>query len=117
MGSKPTKLKERDVPAHNPLINNENIRVHFFKDREKADETEIRQENHFILINKKGVVDEGKTLVGIRKDDHKGKIYYIKRMPNKYLPNDQRVAVPRQNQSESKSEISYNGQMSRSENA
>ena len=116
MGSKPAKLKERDVPAHNPLINNENIRMHFFKDREKADETEIRQENHFILVNKKGVVDDGKTLVGLRKDDHKGKIYYIKRLPNKYSGNQPQPVV-RVSQSASRSEISYNDQMSRSENA
>jgi len=86
MGSKPTKVKGRDVPAHNPLLNNDLMRMHYFKDREQADETQIRQENHFILINKNGVVDDGKTLVGLRKPNHKGKLYFIKRRPKKFGP-------------------------------
>jgi hypothetical protein len=86
MGAKAAKLKDRDVPAHNPLVNNDFVRMHYFKDREESKETEIRQENHFILINKNGVVDDGRTLVGLRKRDHKGKIYFIKRRPKKFGP-------------------------------
>lgn len=84
MGAKAAQLKDRDVPAHNPLVNNDLIRVHYFKEREESKETQIRQENHFTIINKNGVVDDGKTLVGLRKRNHMGKIYFIKRKPKRY---------------------------------
>jgi hypothetical protein len=81
MGAKVDKLKNRDVPAHNPLINNDLIRMHYFKDRADAAETQVRQESHFTIINKNGVVDDGRTLVGLRKKDHKGRIFFIRRKP------------------------------------
>ena len=84
MGAKPTKITERDVPAHDPLINNEFVKLHYFKDRAAADETQIRQENHFVVINKKGVINNGKQLVGLKKQDHQNKIYFINRLPPKY---------------------------------
>ena len=100
MGSKPTKIDDRDVPAHNPVVNNDFIKLHYFKERKDANETQIRQENHFVVINKNGVVDEGKTLVGLRKDDHKDRIYFIKRKPNRYAG----VRISNLNQSQRHSE-------------
>ena len=84
MGAKAAKLKNRDVPAHNPLVNNDLIRMHYFGDREETPETQIRQENHFTIINKNGVVDNGKTLVGLRKRNHMNKIFFIRRKPKRY---------------------------------
>lgn len=81
MGAKAARLKNRDVPAHNPLVNNDLIRMHYFKDRDDVPETQVRQESHFTIINKNGVVDDGKTLVGLKKRNHMGKIYFIKRKP------------------------------------
>lgn len=87
--------------------------MHYFKDREEWKETQIRQENHFTIINKNGVVDDGKTLVGLRKKNHMGKIYFIRRLPKKYGGNIEDSSQDMSDQSSIKSRKSINSDADR----